>query len=48
MTENPCPPATSSSPRAIVVKNGFEMSETTSASVLVRLERSWRASAFGT
>src|SRR5512140_927755 len=48
ITEKPCPTAKSSTPRAIVVKNGFEMSETTRAMVLVRLERSWRASALGT
>ena len=35
-------------PRAIVVKNGLEMSETTSAIVFVRFERSWRARALGT
>ena len=34
--------------RAMVVKNGFEMSETTSAIVLVCLDRSCRASALGT
>ena len=48
MTENPWPTKKSSTPRAIVVKNGFVMSDTTSAMVLVRLDRSWRASALGT
>ena len=48
MTEKPCRAATSSAPRAIVVKNGLEMSETTRAIVFVRLERSCRARALGT
>ena len=48
MTAKPRALAASSTPRAIVVKNGFEMSDTTRASIWVRLERSWRASALGT
>ena len=48
MTPNPRGPATSSTPRAMVVKNGFVMSDSTSAMVFVRFERRCRATALGT
>ena len=48
ITAKPRALAASSTPRAIVVKNGLEMSDRTRASIFVRFERSWRARAFGT
>jgi hypothetical protein len=48
ITLKPRAPAASSTPRAMVVKKGFMMSERTSASILVRFDRSCRPSAFGT
>ena len=48
MRLNPCSLATSSAPRARVVKNGLVISVSTRARVLVCLKRRLRASVFGT